>query len=58
MRDNGHIFGDQFQSRRRTIDRRNSAQAVRVFRLPISRTASGIGRKEGTAENEDFEEDY
>jgi hypothetical protein len=40
------------------LDRRNSVQTVRVFRLPISRTASGIGRKEDTVENEDFEVYY
>jgi len=40
------------------LDRRNPVQTVRVFRLPISRTASGIGRKEDTVENEDFEVCY
>lgn len=40
------------------LDRRNSVLAVRVFRLPISRTASDIGRKEDTVENEDFEVYY
>lgn len=40
------------------LGRRNSAQAVREFRLPISRTVSGIGRKEDSVENEDFEVYY
>ena len=40
------------------LDRRNPVLAVRVFRLPISRTASGIDRKEDTVENEDFEVHY
>lgn len=56
LQDKNFINGGN--SRDMPLDRRNSVLAVRVFRLPISRTASDIGRKEDTVENEDFEVHY
>jgi len=49
------IFLDFVHDRDMPLGHQNSVQAVQVFQSPISRTASGIDRKEDTVENENFE---